>query len=191
MKYGLVILLMMVSSAAMAQRGVFMTVDEFVSDSFTAKPDTKTLWLSGEQKAGAADILGRNPGLRTRYYRAGDRTAWILEEIGKELPITVGVVVDNHQVQSLKVLEYREVRGGEVRYDSFTRQFDGAMLDAEQKLTNPIDGITGATLSVRALQKIARLALYFHRQLVEEGPACYGNSGDPSCGVGTNASASR
>ena len=191
MKTWLVLTLLLLSLPAFGQRGVFMTVEQFVAEGFEQPPESKTLWLSGDQKAGAEAILGRNPGLRTRYFRAGKRTAWILEEIGKELPITVGVVVDDHQVQSLRVLEYREIRGGEVRYDSFTRQFDGAGLDQDQQLTRSIDGITGATLSVRALKKIARLALYFHQQLVSEELACSVNSGDPSCGVGTSASASR
>ena len=37
-------------------------------------------------------------------------------------------------------------------------------LDEGGKLSQPVDGITGATLSVRAVKKAATLALYLHRQ---------------------------
>lgn len=43
----------------------------------------------------------------------------------------------------------------------FTRQFQGVSLTSNDKLSKKIDGITGATLSVWALQKVARLALMF------------------------------
>ena len=43
----------------------------------------------------------------------------------------------------------------------FTRQFQGVSLTSNDKLSKKIDGITGATLSVWALQKVARLALIF------------------------------
>ena len=69
-------------------------------------------------------ILGHSfAGLRVRYWASGERTAWVFEEIGKELPITVGVVVDNNGIALLSILEYRESRGGEVRYPFFTQQF--------------------------------------------------------------------
>ncbi|MBB3167921.1 FMN-binding protein [Simiduia aestuariiviva] len=193
----LILATLVVAPLAQAQRGVFLTVDDFLAQHFEVPPVSESFWLSGEQKAIAEEILQRPPGLRARYFRAGPRTAWVLEEIGKELPITVGVVVERDQVVSLEVLEYREVRGGEVRYGSFTAQFDGARLLAQgQRLDRHIDGISGATLSVRALQKIARLALYFHQQTeaahAEIPPStCSEKLGDPSCGAGTNGSASR
>jgi len=188
----LLLVIGLMSAQVFAQRGVFLSVDAFVAQSFDAPASAKTLWLNPEQKQAATDILSRNPGLRSRYYRLGDKTAWVLEEIGKELPITVGVVVDQGRVLSLQVLEYREVRGGEVRYESFTQQFVGiGFAPDSQQLDKRIDGISGATLSVRALQKIARLALYFHQQVVvppDEAARvlCSENIGGPSCGAGTS-----
>jgi hypothetical protein len=64
----------------------------------------------------------------------------------------------------LRVLIYRESRGWEVRHAFFTRQFDQAQLE-NGKLDRSIDGITGATLSVEALQRAARLALWLDQQL--------------------------
>lgn len=193
---GLLFGLLLFACETQAQRGVFLTVDQFLAQHFDTMPASESFWLSADQKAVAEDILQRRPGLRARYYRVGSRTAWILEEIGKELPITVGVVVERGEVVSLEVLEYREVRGGEVRYSSFTSQFDGARLqNDDHQLDRNIDGISGATLSVRALQKIARLALYFHQQVgaahADVTPStCSEKHGDPSCGAGTSASVS-
>lgn len=159
--------LVLLPGSALAQRGVFLTVDDFLAQHFDATPSSVTLWLSAEQKLAAQAIVQRNPGLRTRYFRLNNRTAWVLEDIGKELPITVGVIVEQGRILSLQVLEYREVRGGEVRYPNFTGQFDGAGLtSAGHQLDRSIDGVSGATLSVRALRNIARLALYFHQQVV-------------------------
>ncbi|WP_373098012.1 FMN-binding protein, partial [Zhongshania sp.] len=94
------------------------------------------------------------------------KTAWILEEIGKEMPITIGVVVDldsadgkSLAVSRVDILAFRESRGWEVRHDFFTEQFKGAVLVRDDILSQHIDGITGATLSVRAVKQVARIAL--------------------------------
>lgn len=194
-------LLLLIPLDAFAQRGVFLSVDDFLAQHFSSPPTAKMLWLNPAQQQQAESVLHRRFGLRTRYYQTGQRTAWVLEEIGKELPITVGVVVEHNAIKHLQVLEFREVRGGEVRHQFFTDQFNGTALEAnELALNRRIDGVTGATLSVRALKKIARLALYFHGQVAATKVAppseqaqslCTDNIGDPSCGAGTDASASR
>jgi hypothetical protein len=83
----------------------------------------------------------------------------VLEEIGKTEPITTGIVVDQGAIARISVLIYRESRGWEVKYPFFTDQFKGATLTAMHELDRKIDGISGATLSVRALTRLARLAL--------------------------------
>ncbi|MBT8117818.1 MAG: FMN-binding protein, partial [Gammaproteobacteria bacterium] len=97
--------------------------------------------------------------------------AWILEEIGKERPITTGLVINEQGIERLRVLVFRESRGWEVKHPFFTDQFPGIQLTAGRELDGPIDGVSGATLSVRALKKLARLALYFHRQVVTSNDA--------------------
>ncbi|GAB1099191.1 MAG: hypothetical protein Sw2LagPseu_07290 [Shewanella algae] len=126
----------------------------------------RVFWFSAEQRQVIEDILAHDfRPLRTRYWQQGDDTVWILEEIGKEAPITVGIQVRHGQIYRTKVLIYRESRGDEVRHDFFTDQFKSATLTKDKQLDKHIDGITGATLSVRALTKLARIALYLDRQL--------------------------
>ena len=117
-------------------------------------------------------ILGRDLGvLRVRFWERDGSTVWILDEIGKEKPITVGFVVKGGVIENVKVLIFRESRGDEVRHPFFLEQFKGARLGPSGKLDRDIDGISGASLSVRALKKLSRLALYFHSQSgVDNGP---------------------
>ncbi len=148
---------------AAAARGVYQPPAEFVAESFGgAAPAPRALWVTEALKPGVHAILGHDLAvLRLRYWEKDGRSVWILDEIGKEEPITVGIVVSDAGIERVRVLEFRESRGDEVRHGFFTDQFTGARL-AGNKLDRPIDGITGATLSVRALTRLARLALYLH-----------------------------
>ncbi len=148
-----------------AQRGIFLTQEDFLAQAFSTPPETKTYWFTPETRRMAEAIVQHSLPLRVRYFQSGTRSAWILEEIGKELPITMGFVIEQHHIKLVRVLEYREIRGGEVRYDFFTQQFVDIQLNSEDHTLNKsIDGISGATLSVRAMTKTARLALFLAQQ---------------------------
>lgn len=148
-------------------RGTYEEPETFLSETFAGNPpEPAVIWLRGDINKTVHDILGHSyPALRIRYWRRSGRSAWILEEIGKDQPITVGLVVNAGRLETVKVLVFRESRGWEVRHPFFTDQFNGAALDPQFQLDRRIDGISGATLSVRALRKLARLALYLHSQL--------------------------
>jgi uncharacterized protein with FMN-binding domain len=75
----------------------------------------------------------------------------------------VGIVVSDNRIERISVLVFRETRGYEVRYPFFTRQFENAALTPALDLDQHIDGITGATLSVNAVSRLARLALLLHK----------------------------
>jgi len=140
---------------------VFLPPVEFITQAFDgAPPPPRKLWVSPELDARIRAILGVSlPGLRQRYWHQGERSAWVLEAIGRDRPITAGFVIDNGQLVRTAILIYRESRGAEVRYPFFTDQFTGASLAAEDALDRSIDGITGATLSVRAITGLSRVAL--------------------------------
>ena len=130
-------------------------------------PEPRLLWLNAGMKTDVREILGHAyPGIRIRYWSRGFLTAWILEEIGKYKPITVGIAVKDGKIERFQVLVYRESHGWEVRYPFFTNQFQDIRLTDDRNLSREIDGISGATLSVNALTRLARLALYFHQQAV-------------------------
>ncbi|MFT5083410.1 MAG: hypothetical protein ACI9Y1_001453 [Lentisphaeria bacterium] len=144
--------------------------NDFLRSYFTEDAQTSimgTLWVDDELRQSAFKNLDyRFSQLRVRYWGQGSRTAWILDEVGKEQPITIGVVVDGNSITAVEILEYRESRGAEVKYNFFTDQFKSLQLKKNKnnlRLNQSIDGITGATLSVRAVKKVATLALYLHK----------------------------
>ena len=85
-----------------------------------------------------------------------------MDEIGKEQPITIGVTISYNQIERVDILAFRESRGWEVRHPFFTDQFQGLSLNNRFELDGAVDGITGATLSVRAVTNVSRLALHLH-----------------------------
>ncbi len=143
-----------------AEHGTYQTTDAFVTEVFGANsPPARALWMRAELRDEVAAVLGREPAPRVRYWQLDGRTVWVLEAIGKDQPITAGVVVENGAIGDIRVLAFRESRGWEIRYPFFTDQFHDALLTPERKLDRRIDGITGATLSVRAMTNMARVAL--------------------------------
>jgi len=143
-------------------KGIYQSEEDFINEVFSdTPPAVARLWLKKEQRKTASEIMQRKMPLRIKYWRKDNRSAWILEEIGKEKPITTGIVIQQGRIEKLKVLIFRESRGWEVRHSFFTDQFVNIDADTKShKLDRNIDGISGATLSVRALKKLAQLALF-------------------------------
>lgn len=168
MKHCLKILLfMLVCSFGVQAKGQYLSQDEFLAQTFPDQtPQKKSLWLKGEFKEEVKALLGHHYGkIRIKYWTEGERTAWILEQIGKEKPITAGFLIQGGKIQQAHVLAFRESRGWEIRRKAFTRQFEFAQLTQDNRLTQQIDGITGATLSVNAMNRMAKLALRLHEEV--------------------------
>jgi len=79
----------------------------------------------------------------------------ILDNVkGKSLPITFLLIFDqNHQVYDSEIIKYRESYGGEVKNKSWLNQFIQYNSDSNYKVGDSIDGITGATISVKSVTK--------------------------------------
>ncbi len=169
-KLALIVLFSLSVSGVVMARGSYLTVPEFVANAFAGEsPPVKTLWLSGELQQRLHSIFGHPyKSLRLRYWQQDAKTAWVLDEIGKELPITMGVVVNGGAIEQLRILTYRESRGAEVRHPFFTEQFEGARLGQGDVLDRQIDGITGATLSVRAVTRVAEAALVLAETVADD-----------------------
>ncbi|MGB0449802.1 MAG: FMN-binding protein [Porticoccaceae bacterium] len=160
----------LLASPQLSAKGVYQSGPDFIAEVFAPRqPEAGVLWFNDSIRQQAEKILGhRVLGLRVRYHQSAGKTAWILNEIGKEMPITIGVVIDQGKISSVKILAYRESRGGEVRYPAYMAQYQGASLTDRYKLDKSIDGITGATLSVWAVNKVAALALYYHSLVIPQ-----------------------
>lgn len=156
----------LMSAETTADDRVYLDPSDFLAAAFPgATPQVRVLWLTPEISAEVVRIVGHEPAqLRQKYWTDGRKTAWIFDEIGKEDPITAGFVVKDGRIDQARVLIFRESRGGEIRYPSFVAQFQGAALADGNHLNKQIDGISGATLSVNAMLRMSRQALYFARQ---------------------------
>jgi len=152
---------LLMAAFSVSARGVYQTNENFLAETFKDDvPKSKVIWIKGDLRKTVADILSHKySGLRVRYWQRDQRTVWILNEIGKEQPITFGIVIQAGKIEKVKVLAFRESRGGEIRYPAFTEQFEDAQLIG-QALDRHIDGVSGATLSVWAMTAVTRLALY-------------------------------
>lgn len=164
--FGLTIAGMLLSMAVWAGQGRYLDREAFLETAFAgSEPEQGMLWLSGELRSTLEAMLGhRLSMLRVRYWYDRHTTAWILDEVGKEEPITIGVSVRNDSVEIVRILEFRESRGWEVRYPFFTDQFTGARLFGNHAIDKHIDGITGATLSVAAVNRVVHMALILHEE---------------------------
>ena len=165
----LFILLILASQTFAYAKGTYQEPVDFISENFNGMPPpAKVIWLSKELKIQIEKILSHKyNNLRVRYWVKNKRSLWVLEEIGKSKPITVGIIIENNKIKKLKVLVFRETRGWEVRHPFFINQFTNITLDDNKKLTQTIDGISGATLSVRALTKLARISLLLNQEIQE------------------------
>lgn len=162
----LITIVMLSMAISVNATGTYQEPSEFIQEAFSNDvPKISKIWIKKELKGKIHEIMGHDLGvLRLKYWKKGDRTAWILEEIGKERLITAGFVINNNKIESINVLAFRESRGWEVRYPFFTDQFSDASLGEDNLLDRHIDGISGATLSVKAMKKMARLALMLHQE---------------------------
>ena len=82
-------------------------------------------------------------------------------EVGKFYPITFIVGVDTeYRVVGVRVLVYRESHGGDVKRGRFLRQYRGKDLGDPIAINRDIINISGATLSVGALNRGVRKVLF-------------------------------
>jgi hypothetical protein len=150
------------SPPAQAIDDIYQTQEAFLAEAFGAKPPPPQLLdLNGGVLANLNSILVHPYAQsRVRYWRAGGKSAWVLDTIGKEgyQPTTAGFVVKDGAIAIARVLIYRESRGEQIAQPSFLQQFTGART-AGEGLSKPIDGISGATYSVKMMQRMARAAI--------------------------------
>ncbi|MFO7610232.1 MAG: FMN-binding protein [Candidatus Krumholzibacteriia bacterium] len=127
---------------------------------------TETWRPTAAERADLEAALGWHlPETSFVFHRAQRRgrdlgTALILEEKGRFKPITFLVRVDpGGKVGLVLVMVYRESRGDAVRRQRFLRQFDGRTALDPLRLNRDVVGISGATMSSRALAAGVRKAL--------------------------------
>ena len=160
----LLLLLCTAQASAFELYKTFQTPEAFLAEAFGAQvPPASMLILNGDMQSQIRQVFGRAyPQARLRYWKSADRTAWIFDDVGKEgyVPTTCGFVVSNGRIETARVLVYRESRGEQVAEPAFLHQLEGAAASGN-RLDRGVDAISGATLSVEMMQRMARTALTF------------------------------
>lgn len=82
------------------------------------------------------------------------------EELGKYRPITMLIAAEpDFTVAGVRILVYRESRGGEVARKRFLHQYRGKSLQNPIRINRDIINISGATISVRGVNAGVRKSL--------------------------------
>lgn len=146
--------------------------ESFIAAAFDGTPPAPTmLWYDPARRAVVAEILGHAPAsARVRVWTAAGRTAVVLDEIAHTLPITAGFVVRDGRIEQAQVLVYRESRGGAVQRPEWLSQLIGRGRRGDGALDGEVDGVTGASLSVNAMTRMTRLALFLAAESRSGGP---------------------
>jgi len=136
-----------------------------------AFPDADTTWterwvLTDDERTRLERRLGWRLGEEAFEIHRGARDgeprgfALITEEVGLYKPITFLVTVTEElEVEHVRVMVYRESRGDEVRRMRFLSQYAGKSVGSPIRIDRDIVAVTGATLSVRALNAGVRKVL--------------------------------
>jgi Na+-translocating ferredoxin:NAD+ oxidoreductase RnfG subunit len=89
--------------------------------------------------------------------------------LGKVKPITFLVILNSDlSVKSVDIIKYREQYGGAIEKKAWLDQFLSKNIESELKLNTGIDGISGATISVKAVIKGVKRLLYLVNNLGED-----------------------
>lgn len=140
----------------------FQTPEAFLAEVFSGSPpEPSVLSIGSAEQARISPVFGRAfPQSRLRYWAKDGKTVWIFDDIGKEgyVPTTCGFVVQDGVLDHLRVLIYRESRGEQVGEPSFLQQLIGARANGAD-VDKAVDNISGATLSVLMMKRMARTAI--------------------------------
>lgn len=148
---------------------VYNKTSDYVKSFFDGDtPKKKTVWVIGELRDDINQVINGadNTPVRYRYWRKNNRTLWVLESVARTMPITAGVVVESGKIIDISVLTYRESRGHEIQNRVHRAQYYDATITKNNTLDKPINGISGSTLSVNSLNRMARIALLLHNDVI-------------------------
>lgn len=157
-KYRQILLLIWLSLAGLSQSG--MASDSFVQGVLGELPAEEKILLRGEVLDAIRTVYGsRYPASSVSYWEKAGRRVWILKSRGKHGYVEAGFVTEAERLVRVRVLDSKEVRGKVIETERFLKQFVGSGLDETHQLDQRVDGVSGATVSVNALKKMALVAL--------------------------------
>jgi len=156
--------------------GVYLSRDEALRLAFGDKAVERTsVFLTEGQLARARELAGDDAEIRsalvTRFVDADGKSAYFDTHLVRTLQETLMVVITPEvTVERIEILSFLEPREYLPR-EAWLEQFRGRELDRSLALKRKIHGITGATLSARAVTEATRRVLATHQAISESAPA--------------------
>ena len=137
-----------------------MSTEAFVESSLGRLPAEKRILLQGDvQEAVRSAYDGRYPAFSIPYREQDGKRVWVLKAQGKHGYVKAGFVIQDGRLLNPWVLSSKEQGGRGIETSPFLKQFEGVGLKGPSQMDRRIDGLSGATLSVNAMKKMARTAL--------------------------------
>jgi hypothetical protein len=156
--------------------GVYLSRDEALRLAFGDKAvERMSVFLTEDQLARAQELAGDDVEIRsalvTRFVDADGKSAYFDTHLVRTLQETLMVVVTPQAiVERIEILSFLEPREY-LPKEAWLEQFRGRELDRDLALKRKIHGITGATLSARAVTEATRRVLATHQAISESAPA--------------------
>lgn len=146
------VLIIVVFLALSAWAETYLRAEETIKSIFPSFQDYKVEnYILDNQELKVFTVLSDN-----------DILGWavVLDEMGKIKPITFLVGIDiQGQVLGVRILEYRDIFGSEIKRSSFLRQFQGKSSKDPMAVGRDIDAVTGATISSHAAASAVKKSL--------------------------------
>jgi H+/Na+-translocating ferredoxin:NAD+ oxidoreductase subunit G len=142
---------------------------QFVSDSLSIPPDI----LSSASQTLRRQIVDDTLEVVRGYNDDGEFVGYAVigEEVGKYRPITFMTGMDSSfTVTDVAVMVYRENRGDQVQTRRFLRQYRGKTSTDPIRINRDVINISGATLSVRAMNKGVKRVLFLVTAYYSQSP---------------------
>ncbi len=143
---------------------------EFMREIFGGEVPHSKLSVTGEVARVVRATLGSGASRQVKcYHSVSNGTVWVLSAQGRHGPITAAFAVYGSRIRNCRILEDRERRGRRIRGRRYLQQFVGLRLVDGNRFDRRVDGITGATVSSRAVEKMALLALRLNETTCRAG----------------------
>jgi Na+-translocating ferredoxin:NAD+ oxidoreductase RnfG subunit len=171
---GRLLWLLILACVAAAHAHVIQTQEEALDEAFPeAEVRRRTAFLDEEQVKRIEELAASELRTRVVTFYEGQRdgailgTAYFDSHVVRTLPEVIMVLVGpDGSLGRVSILSFQEPRDY-LPSDRWLDQFEGEGLDEALTLKRDIRGITGATLSARAITRSVRRMLAIHRVLEE------------------------
>ena len=161
MKHLLVAVFLLIAPAASAA-ATYWTTPAVLKHFFKSSQRVRAIEVLGSELADAGVTASKGKYL-VYIGQSGeviDGFAVVDDEKGQHMPITFGFLFDlQGRMKDVQIMSYREPYGDEIRDRRFLAQLVGKSKDDALKPGVDVDGVTGATISVRSTTIAARRAL--------------------------------